>query len=291
MTRPGSRLPEYLITFPSLAWLTVLFVVPTLVVFAIAFKPADLYGGVGAGWTLATLRSLGNPNYPAILWRTLWISLLSTAVCITLAIPMAYYMARVGRRWRQALLLLTVVPFWTSFLVRVFAWKHLLHPEGAIKQALIAAGLITDQTPLLYTPGAVVLVTVYTFLPFAILPVYAAAEKFDFHLFDAAMDLGATRLRAFYRVFLPGIRRGILTAVLVVFIPSLGSYVIPDVVGGPNSEMIGNKIAQRTFVDRNLPHASALSVLLTLAVLAPMVIVLLTRGRGRQPPPSVQEVT
>jgi spermidine/putrescine transport system permease protein len=234
MRRPGSRLPEVLITFPSLAWLTVLFVVPTLVVFAIAFKPADLYGGVGAGWTLATVRSLGNPTYPAILWRTLWISLLATTLCISLAIPMGYYMARVGRRWRQALLLLTVVPFWTSFLVRVFAWKHLLHPEGPIKQALIAMGLIGPQTPLLYTPAAVVLVTVYTFLPFAILPVYAAAEKFDFHLFDAAMDLGATRLRAFYRVFLPGIRRGILTAVLVVFIPSLGSYVIPDVVGGPN---------------------------------------------------------
>jgi spermidine/putrescine transport system permease protein len=291
MRRPGSRLPEVLITFPSLAWLTVLFVVPTLVVFAIAFKPADLYGGVGAGWTLATVRSLGNPNYPAILWRTLWISLLATTLCISLAIPMGYYMARVGRRWRQALLLLTVVPFWTSFLVRVFAWKHLLHPEGPIKQALIAMGLIGPQTPLLYTPAAVVLVTVYTFLPFAILPVYAAAEKFDFHLFDAAMDLGATRLRAFYRVFLPGIRRGILTAVLVVFIPSLGSYVIPDVVGGPNSEMIGNKIAQRTFVDRNLPHASALSVLLTLAVLTPMLFVILNRSRGGQSPISVQEVT
>ena len=289
MTRPGSRVPEFLISLPSLLWLTVLFVVPTLIVFGIALKPADLYGGVGAGWTLATLRSLGNPNYPAILWRTLWISLVATAACILLAIPMGYYMARAGRRWRQVLLLLTVVPFWTSFLVRVFAWKHLLHPEGPIKHALVVLGLAAPDTPLLYTPQAVVLVTVYTFLPFAILPVYAAAEKFDFHLFEAAMDLGATRLRAFYAVFLPGIRRGILTAVLVVFIPALGSYVIPDVVGGPNSEMIGNKIAQRTFVDRNLPHASALSVLLTLAVLTPLMVVVFNRGRAMRPGVSVKE--
>ena len=100
---------------------------------------------------------------------------------------------------------------------------------------------------------------VYTYLPFAILPIYAAAEKFDFRLIEAARDLGARPLRAFFSVFLPGIRRGLLTAILVVFIPALGSYVIPDIVGGPSSEMIGNKIAQRTFVDRNLPHASGLS--------------------------------
>jgi spermidine/putrescine transport system permease protein len=289
MTRRGSRLPEFLISTPSLAWLTLLFVVPTLVVFAIALKPADLYGGVGPGWTLATLRSLGNPNYPAIIGRTLWLSLATTGICILLAIPTGYYMARAGQRWRQALVLLTVVPFWISFLVRIFAWKHLLHPEGFIKHALVAAGLIGPGTSLLYTSGTVLLVSVYSFLPFAILPVYAAAEKFDYHLFEAAMDLGATRFRAFRSVFLPGIRRGILTAVLVVFIPSLGSYIIPDVVGGPSSEMIGNKIAQRTFVDRNLPHASALSVLLTLAVLMPLVAVLLGRRAARRVP-TIQEV-
>ncbi len=110
---------------------------------------------------------------------------------------------------------------------------------------------------------------VYTELPFAILPIYAAAEKFDFRLIEAARDLGASPVARVPRVFLPGIRRGLLTAMLVVFIPALGSYVVPDIVGGPTSEMIGNKIAQRTFVDRNLPHASALSALLALAVLLP----------------------
>jgi ABC-type Fe3+ transport system permease subunit len=115
---------------------------------------------------------------------------------------------------------------------------------------------------------------VYTFLPFTILPIYAAAEKFDFRLVEAARDLGARPFQAFRKVFLPGIRRGVLTAVLVVFIPALGSYIIPDLVGGPGSEMLGNKIAQRVFTDRNLPHAAALSAVLVLAVLAPLVAVL-----------------
>ncbi len=273
------RFHEWLMTFPSLGWLAALFLAPTLFVFAIAFKPSDIFGGIGTGWTLETWRSLSNPNYPAIIWRTVWLSVVTTFTCLVLAVPAGYCLARAKPRWRRLLLLLTVVPFWTNFLVRVFAWKHLLHPEGLIKTTLVGIGLVAPETSLLYTPGAVLLVMVYTCLPFAILPIYAAAEKFDFSLLDAAMDLGARRWRAFRSVFLPGIRRGLLTAVLMVFIPSLGSYVIADVVGGPDSEMIGNKIAQRTFNDRNLPHASALAALLTLVVLAPMLAVLFGPGR------------
>jgi spermidine/putrescine transport system permease protein len=127
----------------------------------------------------------------------------------------------------------------------------------------------------------VLLVLVYTELPFAILPLYAAAEKFDFRLLEAARDLGAGPFRAFWSVFLPGIRRGLMTATLVTLIPALGSYVVPDLVGGPSSQMLGDKIAQRTFVDRNLPHASALSALLALAVLVP-AIVAIAGARRRQ---------
>lgn len=275
------RLGEILLTLPSFCWLTVLFVIPTAIVFAIAFKPATPFGGIGAGWTLDTLRTLGNPNYPAIVWRTIGLSFANTALCILLAVPMGYFMARVSARLRALLLLLTIVPFWTSFLVRIFAWKVLLHPDGFIKHALVSIGLMTPSESLLYNAGAVLLVMVYTYLPFAILPVYAAAEKFDFRLVEAARDLGAGRFRAFMQVFLPGIRRGLTTAVLVVFIPSLGSYVIPDIVGGPTSEMIGNKIAQRTFVDRNLPHAAGLSAILTLAVFAPMLAILAMQSRKR----------
>ena len=267
------KLSEWLVTTPSFVWLLLLFLIPTVLVFAITFKPATPYGGIGEGWTLGTLLTLGNPNYPAIIWRTIWLSVLATALCILLATPMGYYMARVSPSRRRMMLLLVILPFWTSFLVRIFAWKVLLHPEGMLKHFLVFLGLISPETSLLYNAYTVLLVMVYTELPFAILPIYAASEKFDFRLIEAAKDLGASSFRAFRSVFLPGIRMGLLTAFLMVFIPSLGSYVIPDIVGGPTSEMIGNKIAQRTFVDRNLPHAAGLSAFLTVAVLIPMVII------------------
>ncbi|HQK89092.1 MAG TPA: ABC transporter permease [Acidobacteriota bacterium] len=270
---------EWLVTLPSFVWLLLLFLVPTVLVFAITFKPPTPYGGIGEGWTLNTLRTLGNPNYPAIIWRTVWLSVEATAICILLATPMGYYMARVSPARRRLVLLLVILPFWTSFLVRIFAWKVLLHPEGLLKNTLVFLGLVGAETSLLYNAWSVLLVMVYTELPFAILPIYAAAEKFDFRLIEAAKDLGASSFCAFRSVFLPGIRVGLLTAFLMVFIPSLGSYVIPDIVGGPTSEMIGNKIAQRTFVDRNLPHAAGLSAFLTVAVLIPMIAITTLRGK------------
>lgn len=272
---------ESWITLPSFVWLLVLFTLPAAIVFAIAFKPSDPFGGIGTGWTFDTLRSLGDPNYPSILWRTLWLSGATTIGCLLLATPTAYVMARAPERWRHLLLLAVIVPFWTSFLVRIFAWKVVLHPEGLLKHALVALHLVPAEGSLLYHSGAVLLVLVYTELPFAILPLYAAAEKFDFRLLEAARDLGAGPFRAFWSVFLPGIRRGLVTATLVTLIPALGSYVVPDLVGGPSSQMLGDKIAQRTFVDRNLPHASALSALLALAVLVP-AIVAIAGARRRQ---------
>lgn len=272
----------WLVTFPSLMWLTLFFFIPTVIMFLIAFKPSDPYGGVGYGLTLANFRVVRMSNFISILWRTLWISGLTTGICLFLALPTGYYMARVSLRWRQFLLFLLIVPFWTSFLVRIFAWKTLLHPEGIIKKMLTGLHLIDPQSSLLYTSGAVLMVMVYSYLPFAILPIYASAEKFDFQLHEAARDLGASSLYTFVKIFIPNIRRGILTAVLMVLIPSLGAYVIPDLVGGPNSQMLGNKIAQRTFVDRNLPEASWLSSFLTILVLAPMIATLILQARSKE---------
>ena len=285
----AGRLGEWLVTLPSLGWLVVFFLLPTLIVFAFAFRPADPFGGVGDGWTTATLAGVVDSQYAAIVGRTAWLSLVTTALCLLLGLPAGYAIARAEPAARARLMLLVIVPFWTSFLIRIFAWKVLLHPDGALKRALVLLGLADAQAPLLYTPGAVLLVMVYTFLPFAILPIYAAAEKFDFRLLEAARDLGAGPLKAFALIFLPGIRRGLVTAFLVVFIPALGSYVIPDLVGGPGGEMLGNKIAQRVFVDRNLPHASALSAILILAVLLPMSVVLVIQARQRRAEATLEE--
>jgi spermidine/putrescine transport system permease protein len=264
------RWTEWALSAPSVLWLSVFFVVPTLLVVAISFHSAAPDGGIGKEWTLGTWRHITNPNYPAIIWRTLWISTATAAGCVILALPCAFAIARMQKKWRAAMAGLIMLPFWTSFVVRVFAWRLLLHPEGFVKHLLLHLGLAEPNTQLLYNSGAILLVSVYSFLPFAIMPIYAAAEKFDFSLLEAARDLGAKSFYAFRKIFVPGIRRGLISATLMVFIPSVGSYVIPDLVGGKNSELVGNKIYQRTFPDRNLPHASALSALMAVGVLAPL---------------------
>lgn len=267
---------ELLTTLPGFAWLVAFVLAPSLLVLAIAFRHTDPAGGIGDGWTLEQFRVFGQKSILILLWRTLWISVATTAACLLVSLPVAWFLARVRREWRSRLLLLIIVPFWTNFLIRVFAWNQILHSEGALARVLRAIGLLGENDSLLFNSGAVILVSVYTYLPFAILPLYAAAEKFDFGLLDAARDLGASAFRAFWSVFLPGIRGGIATAAAIVFIPMLGSYVVPDLVGGADGQMIGNKIAQRNFADRNLPAASAISAILTLAVLAPLLL----RRRG-----------
>lgn len=276
------RSGEWMITLPSLAWLGVFFVIPAALVVVTAFRPADLHGGVAVGWTWENIETLRDPAWLPILWRTLWLSTATTVVCVALALPVAFQMARVGPRLRQFLLLLVVVPFLSNFLIRIFAWKSLLHPEGVLTKVLVSLHLAPEDALLLNNAGAVLLVMIYTQLPFAILPLYAAAEKFDFHLLDAARDLGAGPCRAFMKVFVPGVRRGILSAVVMVFVCSLGQYVIPQFVGGASDEMLGNKIQQRVFADRNLPQASALAAALMAAVLLPMLVVAAWQRFGRK---------
>lgn len=277
MTR---KLEEVGLTFPSALWLILFFAIPTTVIVAYAFKPGDIYGGIGEGWTWQNIIGLFNTPHLTIIWRTIWLSLLTTFICLLLALPVCFYLVQTSPRNRRILLLFIVVPFWSSFLIRVFAWKSLLHPEGFLKKALVALHIVHPDTLLLYNAGAVLLVMVYTYLPFAILPLFAAAEKFNFQLFEAAMDLGASRSQSFFKVFLPSIKPGLLTAFLMVFIPAMGAYVIPDIVGGINSEVLGNKIAQRTFVDRDLPEASALALSLAAAVLLPMMLIIWLQARS-----------
>ena len=263
---------NWIIGAPSFVWLVVFYAIPMLLVFLIAFKPVDPYGGIGDGLTMKTWFDLRNPSYPSIIWRTLWQGVVSTAVCVALSVPISYQLSRMTSKLKNVFLLLIIVPFWTNFLIRIFAWKMFLHPNGAFKHLLVFLGLADQSTILLYNQWAVLVVMIYTYLPFAVLPIYTAAEKFDFSLLDAAKDLGASSFYAFRRVFLPSISKGIGTAVMVVLIPALGAYLIPDLVGGPTSELIGDKIAQRVFVDRNLPHASALSALLMFVVFLPLVL-------------------
>jgi len=248
------------------------------------FRTADPSGGTGEGWTLDHVKALADPHLLPLIWRTLWLSMVTTLLCLALGFPVAWFIARASPHWKSTLLLLVMLPFWTSFLLRVFAWKVLLHPEAILAQGLRAIGLIGEETSLLYHEGSVLLVMLHVHLPFAILPLYAAMEKFDWPLLDAARDLGAGRLRSLFGVFVPGIQRGILSAATLVYVCALGSYVIPDMVGGTGTEMLGNRIVERTLSQRNLPGASALSFLLMAVALLPLAVTALALRRSKSIP-------
>ncbi|MBU6178698.1 MAG: ABC transporter permease [Verrucomicrobia bacterium] len=275
----SQRKNEILLTAPTLLWLAVFFMIPSLAMVAVSFRPANADGGIEPGWTLDAWRALAHPDYPVILWRTVLLSVATTVVCLVIALPVAFLLGRLEGKWRGFLLMLVIVPFWTNFVIRVAAWRIILHPEGFIRLGLVNLGVIGPDTLLLYNEAAVLLVMVYTHLPFAILPLYAAAERFDYGLLEAARDLGAGGFRAVMRIFVPGVSRGFFTAMALVLIPALGSYVIPDLVGGPSDEMIGNKIAQRTLGNRNLPQAATLSIALLAITLVPILLVFFINRR------------
>lgn len=277
----SSRLTEGLLTAPSLVWMLALFAWPAAHLFLMAFHPADVTGGVGEGWTLAAWGVFGAEGHLAILWRTVWVSLLTTLGCVLLAVPIAWRISQASAGWRSWLLLLVVLPFWTSFLIRVYSWRVLLQDNGPLASLLKSLGLMTEDSMLLYNPTAVIVVMIYTYLPMAVLPVYAAMEKFDPAQLDAALDLGATRVQAFFKVVLPSIKGGLVAASLLVGIPSLGSYVVPEMVGGNDAEMLGSKIGQRLFYDRNLPEAAALATALALLAM-PAVVMAVRKKPGEE---------
>ena len=280
-----SRRAEWLVTLPSLLWLALFFAVPSVIVLAFTFHGHTPNGGVGE-WSLSTWRELVDPDYPVIVWKTIRVSFEVTVWSIVLALPCAYAIARMGRRWRSVVAGAIMLPFWTSFVVRAFAWKTMLHPDGWLQACYLAflrlrawafgwlpgcGGQVDPaSSTILDSEAAVVLVSVYTFLPFAIMPLYTAAEKFDFALLEAARDLGAKNFYAFRKIFIPGIRQGLISAILMVFIPAIGSYVIPQMLGGTNCVLIGNKIFMRAIQNRNIPHASALATLMAVSVLIPI---------------------
>lgn len=271
MSKSCQPLKETALTLPSLGWLLFFFFIPACIVYAYAFRSTDIDGTISPFWSLDSMRTLFQKRSLDTIIRTIHLSAWTTFLCVFIALPVAYTIASAPLRHQRKLLFLVVLPLWTSFLVRIFAWKILLHPEGFIKNALLFFGLIDERTSLLYNNAAVLLVMCYSYLPFAILPLYSAASKFNFSLFEAAMDLGATKREAFFKVFFPAMKPAMLTAALMVLIPAAGAYVIPEIVGGKSSEMVGNLIAERVFINRDLPDASALSVLLSLVLFIPSI--------------------
>ncbi|HEX9636454.1 MAG TPA: ABC transporter permease [Acidobacteriota bacterium] len=254
---------------PAAGWLLIFFLTPLLVVLLFSFGQRTTYGGIELGLSLSNYARALDPLYLKIYWRSLWLAVVTTALCLLISYPAAYCIAlKTAPRWKNLLLVLSVIPFWTSFLIRTYAWMLILRTEGLINSALTSIGLIDQPLKLLYTDTAILLGLVYGELPFMILPLYATIEKLDVRLLEAAMDLGANRFWTFLKVTLPLTKVGVVTAVLLVFIPSLGAFVTPDLLGGAKQAMIGNLIQNQFAVARDQPFGSAISFLLTFVVLA-----------------------
>lgn len=246
---------------PLTIWMTLFFAIPTAIIVYFSFLKKGPYGGIVSytSYSLKAYKELITPELLKIVLKTFNISVVITAVVIFLSIPTAYFISR--SKYKNLWLLLIVIPFWTNFLVRIFALVGLIGNNGIINKFFMKMFNLSAPIPLLYNRVAVVIVSVYIFMPYAILPLYTAIEKFDFSLIDAARDLGANKYQALYKVFLPGIKGGIITAVILTFIPAIGSYAVPDLVGGTDGIMLGNVIASKMFVLRDWPSASAMSTL------------------------------
>lgn len=265
-------------TLPSLAWMGVFFALPAVNLLLMAFRVPDTKGEAGAGWSLQAWSVWSQPGFAAAAWRTVWMSGVTMLLAVLLALPVAWRLRLATASWRPWLLLAVMMPFWTSFLVRVFAWRSLLQSSGPVASLLKATGMMEEGGMLLYHPATVLLVMVYMELPLAVLPLYAAMERLNLSEYEAARDLGAGPFRAFFYAVLPSVKKGIIAAALLVGVPSLGSYVVPEMVGGIDSELLGSKIGQRLFADRNLPQAAALACGLAFAAM-PLVWLTLRRGK------------
>lgn len=262
---------------PAALWLLIFFLIPLLMVLLVSFGERGDAGQVVYSWTLKNyVRFFGKVGerylYIRIFARSLGIALINTLLCLMMGYPLAYFIARQPTRRRNALLLLVMIPFWTNFLVRTYAWMVILRDTGVINNLFLTLGLITQPLPLLYNQGAVILGLFYGYLPFMILPLYASIEKLDFSLVEAAQDLGANALRTFLRVVLPLTTPGIVAGSIIVFIPSIGAYVTPDLMGGAKVTMVGNLLQQQFLKVRDWPFGSAAGFILMLTVLAATLI-------------------
>jgi len=263
---------------PAGFWLLLFFIIPLGVMVVYSFMPRGIYGGVEPGFTLEHYLRFLDPLYLTILLRTVLMAAGCTAVCLLLGYPVAFAISR-ARRWKHILLLLVIMPFWTSFLVRTFAMIFLMRDTGLINTTLMRIGVITEPIVMLYTPFAVMVGLVYTFLPFMILPIYASLERLPNSILEAAEVLGAKPAARFRRIILPLSGPGVVAGSLLVFVPALGSFIPSDLLGGAKQMLIGNLVQNQFGAARNWPFGSAASFVVMGVVLIG-VLVYLRSGRG-----------
>lgn len=253
-----------LLAFPGLLWLVVFFLLPLCLIIFLSFLSRGLYGQILYEFTLTNYIRFFEPLYIGILIDTFKVALITTLVTLLLGYPLAYYIAGLTRAWQNTWLLLVMIPFWINFLVRSYAWVIILRSQGMVNTFLLHLGWIEQPLQLLYNPAAVMLGMVYTLLPFMVLPIYVSLEQLDRRKLEAAYDLGANPFQAFRHVTLPLTLSGVVTGCVLVFVSSFGMFIIPDIMGGAKSALIGNVIQNQFLSARDWPFGAALSILLIL---------------------------
>jgi len=252
---------------PAWLWMTALFAAPLAIVLAYSFLTRGTYGGIEQPWTVESYQRLFDPLYLAIYLRSFVMAAAATGICLVLGFPAALFIAQSSRH-KNLYLQLVLLPFWTSFLVRTYAWLFLLRDTGLVNSVLLALGIIESPLPMLYNNGAVLVGLVYGYLPFMVLPIYAVLERLDPSLPEAAADLGARPLATLFRVTIPLSRPGIVAGSALVFIPCLGAYLTPDLLGGGQTILVGNLVQNQFTTARDWPFGAAVSVILMMLVTA-----------------------
>ena len=283
MKPPRTSAAAWLLLAPLAAWLVFFVVAPTALLVVISFCERDFIGRVVYRFTWANYLRAFDPVYLRILLRSLGYAVLTTAACLLAGYPLAYFIARASPRSRRYLLVLVMIPFWTSFLIRTYAWITILAHDGLLNGLLVSARLLAEPADLLYTPGAVMLGLIHNYLPFAVLPIYASVEKLDRSLVEAAHDLGAGPWRAFRTVTLPLTMPGVMGGAMLVFVPAVAMFAIVTLMGGGSTELIGNTIQKQFTSGKNQPFGAALGTLLLLIFLAAFVLTARLNKRGEAP--------
>ena len=279
---PADRIWERTVVATPYLWLLVFFLAPFFIIFKISFAdplialpPYTPFWDSAKGF-LATLDNYRFLTEDDLYWisylNSIKVAAISTLICVLIGYPMAYGIARAQGAWRNILLLLVILPFWTSFLLRVYAWMGMLSTQGVVNKTLMALGLVSEPLQILYTDAAVYLGIVYTYLPFMILPLYASLERLDGSLLEAATDLGARPHRVFLDVTLPLSVPGLIAGSMLVFIPAIGEFVIPALLGGVDTLMIGKTLYDEFFNNRDWPLASAVATILVLILVLPIML-------------------
>ena len=263
---------HFLMAMPALVWMVMFFLLPVLIVGGLSFMSRGIGGIPELPLTLEHYQRIFSV-FNGIFARSVWIAILSTIICLLAAYPLAFYISTRHRSiTRNTILFLVILPFWTNFLVRIYAWRILLGREGPLNGFLMHIGVLQEPIQLLNTEFAVVLGLVYGYLPFMVLPIYASVERLDWRLVEVARDLGAKDWSVFWRVIFPLTLPGIIAGCILVFVPTIGAYVTPDMLGGTEGIMIGNLIQRQYSGTGNLPLGAALSMMMMAVVLIALMV-------------------